>query len=236
MRKRYNCKLTDTDKQAEVKVKQLVFPRSDISLRRFSVEVQCVYVCVKDMSNLQFNSVLLDISNQLTDKQLEDMKFLCRDMVGKKELEKISSGIRLFQVLTERGKLGANNTDCLCQLLKDIHRQDLSGRIETFESPAGFNDNQPDKEERDKLDIATEVIVENMGRTWRKLGRRLGLTEVKLDSISRRHPTELEETTREMLKEWMKCRGAEARTEYLIDALRACQFNLTADKVQDRLL
>lgn len=87
----------------------------------------------------------------------------------------------------------------------------------------------------DKLDIASLVISENLGRSWRKLGRRLRLNEVKLESIGRRHPTDLEETALELLKEWRRSRGAEARVEELIEALRACQFNLTADKVADQL-
>ncbi|KAK5874580.1 hypothetical protein PBY51_019516 [Eleginops maclovinus] len=187
------------------------------------------------MSSLKFNSMLLDISDQLTDKQLEGMKFLCRDMVGKRDLEKISSGVRLFQLLTERGKLGADNTDILSGFLTHIQRQDLAGKLESFESQSGTTDNLPDKEEREKLDIATEVIVANLGRNWRKLGRRLGLTEVKIDSISKRHPTDLEETTRELLKEWRKSRGAQATTQELIEALRACMLNRTADQVEDRL-
>lgn len=86
-----------------------------------------------------------------------------------------------------------------------------------------------------KLNIATEVTAENLGRHWRKLGRKLGLTDVKLESISKRHPTELEETAVELLNEWRRKRGAEARAEDLIKALRACQLNLTADKVECRL-
>ncbi len=86
-----------------------------------------------------------------------------------------------------------------------------------------------------KLGVATEVIAENLGKNWRRLGRKLGLTDVKLESISKRHPTDLEETAIELLKEWRKKSGAEARTEELIKALRACQFNLTADKVEKRL-
>ncbi|KAI4830277.1 hypothetical protein KUCAC02_001921 [Chaenocephalus aceratus] len=82
------------------------------------------------MSSLQFNSLLLDISNQLTEKQLEDLKFLCGDMLGKRELEKISSGVRLFQVLTERMKLGADNTDCLSRFLTQIQRQDLAEKCQ----------------------------------------------------------------------------------------------------------
>lgn len=86
-----------------------------------------------------------------------------------------------------------------------------------------------------KLDIATEVITENLGKDWRKLGRKLGLTDVKLESVSKRHPTELGETAVELLREWRKNRGAEARTVELLQALRACKLNLTADKVEEKL-
>lgn len=76
------------------------------------------------------------------------------------------------------------------------------------------------------------MIAENVGGTWRKLGRELCLSETKLKSISLRFPTDLEETVRELLKEWRESRGAEARTGELIKALRACQQNLTADIVE----
>ncbi|XP_076593027.1 FAS-associated death domain protein [Chaetodon auriga] len=187
------------------------------------------------MSSLQFNAVLLEISNQLSAEQLEQIKFLCRDMIRKRELETIDTGRKLFNILTERGRLGADNKECLCELLREIQRHDLSDKLNRFESQSGSTDNQPDDEEKAKLDIATEVISENLGKSWRKLGRKLGLTDVKLESIYKRHPTELEEMAVELLKEWRKIRGAEARTEELIKALRACQYNLTADKVEHRL-
>ncbi|XP_062417973.1 FAS-associated death domain protein-like [Pungitius pungitius] len=84
-----------------------------------------------------------------------------------------------------------------------------------------------------ELDTATNVIAENLGKPWRRLGRRLGLTDVKLDSVSARH-TDLEETAREMLKEW-RSRGGAARASDLVEALRRCDLNLTADKVVDKL-
>ena len=80
------------------------------------------------------------------------------------------------------------------------------------------------------------MIAENLGKNWRKLGRKLGFNEVKLESISLKHPTDLEETVIELLKEWRKSRGAQAQTKELIEALRGCQHNLTADKLEDRLL
>uniref|UniRef100_A0A3P8S231 Fas (tnfrsf6)-associated via death domain n=1 Tax=Amphiprion percula TaxID=161767 RepID=A0A3P8S231_AMPPE len=186
------------------------------------------------MSSRQFNAVLLDISKRLSADQLDNLKFLVRD-VGKRELEKITSGLQLFQILMQRGELSAENTENLSKLLADIQRLDLADKLNCFDSESGSASSEPEPAERAKLDIAAEVIAENLGRNWRKLGRKLGLTDVKLESISKRHPTDLEETAVELLKEWRNSKGAEAETKDLIAALRACQQNLTADKVEDRL-
>lgn len=86
-----------------------------------------------------------------------------------------------------------------------------------------------------KFAIATEVIADNLGRNWRRFGRKLSLSEVKLESISRRHPSDLYETAVELLKEWRKARGPGARVEDLIGALRTCEFNLTAQKLEGRI-
>lgn len=80
----------------------------------------------------------------LSNEQLNQLKFLCRDTVGKRELEKIDTGIKLFTVLMERGKLGDDNKEYLCQLLREIQRQDLCEKINAFQS---VTDSQPDVEE-----------------------------------------------------------------------------------------
>ncbi|XP_029353925.1 FAS-associated death domain protein isoform X2 [Echeneis naucrates] len=188
------------------------------------------------MNDSDFNANLLKISNQLSSEDLEKIKFLCQGLIGKKDQEKISSGQRLFQLLTERGKLGVGNTDYLSWLLINIQRPDLSDTLLGLHAGPGAGAREElDQTERAKIDIATVVISQNVGRSWRKFGRKLGLPEVKLESISRRHHADLEETAVELLKEWRKSQGAEARTETLIKALRACEFNLTADKVEDKL-
>ncbi|XP_029000644.1 protein FADD [Betta splendens] len=185
------------------------------------------------MTALVFNSVLLEISNQLSSQQLDDLKFLCTDIIGRKHLEKTTSGRDLFRLLTERQKLGAGDTDFLCDLLNKVHRPDLSDKLRSCESLPGSS--EPDETEKAKLIIATEVIAENLARNWRKLGRKLGLSEVKLESIDRRHPCELDEIAVDVLKEWRKSKGADAQTKQLIDALRACNLNWTADKVEEKL-
>lgn len=86
-----------------------------------------------------------------------------------------------------------------------------------------------------KLDIATKVITDNLGRKWRAYGRKLGLPEAKLDHISQKHPNDLEEQVVELLKEWRKMQKAEAKTDTLIQALRSCDQNYTADLIQTEL-
>ncbi|XP_075994317.1 FAS-associated death domain protein [Genypterus blacodes] len=185
------------------------------------------------MASMDFNSVLLQISDNLPMKQLERLTFMCRDDVGKKDRETIDTGFKLFQLLIERQKLGPQNRDYLCDKLSAIQRLDLSDTLRDF--TAAISEQHLGPEETANLNIAKEVLVETVGKHWRKLGRKLGLSETKLESVSKRHPTDLEETVVELLKEWVKLQKSEATVQTLLQALRSCQLNMTADKVQERL-
>lgn len=83
--------------------------------------------------------------------------------------------------------------------------------------------------------MAAEVIAANLGKHWRKLARKLGLSEVKVQSIDQKK-LDLEDVTMEVIWEWRKARGSEARVEQLLNALRELNLNLTAEKVEDKLL
>ncbi|CAL1590380.1 unnamed protein product [Knipowitschia caucasica] len=179
-------------------------------------------------SSLEFNALLLRLSSALSAEQLESLKFLCKDHVGKRDLEKCSTGIKLFQILTERAKLGPDNRELLGRMLSEVRpdlRDQLLGSCRT-EDPG---------EQRDELDAATEVLAENLGNQWRKLGRKLGLSEVKLSSISRAHPVDLEETALELIRQWRALRGDQATVRALVQALRDCELNRTADTLEDTL-
>ncbi|XP_075867322.1 FAS-associated death domain protein [Nelusetta ayraudi] len=178
------------------------------------------------MDSSEFNAVLLSISEQLSKEQLQSMVFLCKGIITKKDSEKIDTGLKLFTLLMERAKLGVDNTDFLCEKLEQIHRPDLAAKIHpSAEQCHGENA---------KLNIASDVIVNNVGKSWRKFGRKLGLTEVHLESIAKKHPTDLMETVVEVLKMWRKIKPEEGENE-LIKALRDCDLNLTADKVEEKL-
>ncbi|XP_067105240.1 protein FADD [Osmerus mordax] len=183
----------------------------------------------------EFFSVLLKISEDLRDDNLEKMKFLCPQL-GKKRLEKVDSGIKLFQELMQRQLLGPNNTEQLKLLLNKIRREDLAETLNNFESQCpGPQTNLPDKTEQAKLKAARKVIMAQLGRKWRMLGRRLGLTEAMLDSVVTKHRDVLEDQVAGMLCVWEKSQGAEARADDLVRALRSCDLNLTADLVVKEL-
>ncbi|KAL1007049.1 hypothetical protein UPYG_G00081220 [Umbra pygmaea] len=184
----------------------------------------------------EFNRILLRISGELDSEQLERINFLCIGQIGKKKREKITNGFQIFTVLMELNKLGPDNTGFLVSLLKDIGRIDLVEQIKNFERQCPGPLNQlPNNEEQAKLGIATEVITNNLGRKWRVFGRKLGLTEAKLDHISQKHPNDLEEQVVCLLEEWKKKEQAEAKTDTLINALRSCGQNYTADLIETEL-
>lgn len=119
------------------------------------------------MSSFKFNAILLEISNQLTKDQLEGIKFLCRDVVGKREQEKIDSGSKLFQSLTERGKLGVDNKEYLCRLLQEIQRHDLSDKLKHFVGRPDSPNSQPD--EKETGNTMKYVALKGHGAKFRKL-------------------------------------------------------------------
>lgn len=116
--------------QTEVKVKR----------KRFLVDRDDM----DDTSSFDFNAVLLDISERLSEEQITKLKYLCQEWIGKRLLETIDSGIKLFQFLVERRKLAADNREFLCELLTQIKREDLVQILTTSGSTAALPDN-PEK-------------------------------------------------------------------------------------------
>ena len=51
--------------------------------------------------NSNFRSLLLQLSNSLTRKELQELKFLCGDVVPRDKLETINHGLKLFDALED---------------------------------------------------------------------------------------------------------------------------------------
>lgn len=181
----------------------------------------------------RFKFMLVEISKQLSSENLSTMKFLCGADIGKKKKEEITSGIQLFEYLIERALIGPHDTAYLRKLLSE--QEALLILIDNYEQQQPVQTDLPEETELEKINCAIELISEHLGRKWIKYGRKLGITETKLDGIQEKHPRKLEEQVRELFKEWMKMRKAEAKVDELIRALRACDLNYTADVVEVKL-
>lgn len=65
--------------------------------------------------------------------------------------------------------------------------------------------------------------------------RELGMAEVSLDRIVAAHPFSLYEQLVQALREWQVRKRKDAKVADLIKALRSCNLNLVADKVEERI-
>lgn len=73
----------------------------------------------------EFSSFLLRISQQLKSDELEYLMFLCQYEVPEARMEQVTSGMDLFNMLRERGKLSAENLRFLVAILTSIGRKCL---------------------------------------------------------------------------------------------------------------
>ena len=68
---------------------------------------------------------LLSISNGLTEKELTELKFVCKEHIPVGIIESISRPVELFNELEKRNLLSSTNTDYLQVLLTGINRLEL---------------------------------------------------------------------------------------------------------------
>ncbi|NWH78699.1 FADD protein, partial [Piaya cayana] len=178
-----------------------------------------------------FLALLNSFSSNLSEIDLASIKFLCRDVIGKKKLESAQSARDLFSILMEQGQLSRHRVTFLESLLTAIKREDLLLQLKQFVEEGGGEVNAPGNEP-DADEKPIKVISENVGREWKRLMRELDFTDVQMERVMAANPLNLREQFIQSLQEWQKCKGKNAKVTDLIQALRACKLNLVADIVE----
>lgn len=80
------------------------------------------------------NAFLLELNDDLTDEDLEKLKFLCKGKygIGKQILEKVQKPIDLFDILREKELLNEMNIITLQAMLWTLPRRDLQRKYVEF--------------------------------------------------------------------------------------------------------
>lgn len=185
---------------------------------------------------IEFNFLLNDISQNLSQEELDSMKFLCKD-IGKRRLEKLSSGLQLFQALEEQDKLSKEDTQFLAKLLSNIKRSDLEKKLAAFHRGGGHLQQStcevgPNSHD---LNVAIDTISDNIGKDWRNLARKLRITEAQLQHIEYNYPHDMKRQIESALTEWQRNKGSDASVDNLVAALRSCRLNMVADTVEEEV-
>ena len=76
-----------------------------------------------------FRSLLLQLSKSLTRKELQELKFLCEDVVPRDTLETINHGFELFEALEHLNELSVVDRDFLASILNAVNRNDLRNQL-----------------------------------------------------------------------------------------------------------
>ncbi|XP_052069935.1 FAS-associated death domain protein-like [Mytilus californianus] len=86
------------------------------------------------MGDMEFNSMLIDVAKHLNEDDMKRMKFLCKDIVKKRDMEKVETPLDLFTELQSREKLTVNDSSFLKQILNKCEKLNAIGVIEQFEN------------------------------------------------------------------------------------------------------
>ena len=76
-----------------------------------------------------YRTMLLELSNSLTTENLQELKFLCADVIPAGRLERITQGIELFGAMEELNMLSEENRDFLASKLIAVNRNDLRNKL-----------------------------------------------------------------------------------------------------------
>ena len=76
-----------------------------------------------------YRSLLLELSNSLTTENLQELKFLCTDVIPAGRLDRITQGIGLFGAMEQLNMLSEENRDFLASKLIAVNRNDLRNKL-----------------------------------------------------------------------------------------------------------
>lgn len=82
------------------------------------------------------------------------------------------------------------------------------------------------------LRAAMEVICDNVGKDWKRLARRLRVSEIKIEAIEEKYP-DLVEQVKGAAEVWKNSARRDAAVSCLVARSGGCQLNVVADLIEE---
>ena len=79
-----------------------------------------------------YRKLLVDLSFDLSKKEIETLKLAGVDFIPRRVTENIATGLQFFDVLEQDGRIGPRKLNLLQDMLKTVGRVDLARKIQAF--------------------------------------------------------------------------------------------------------
>jgi len=109
-------------------------PRIDLSFASSALhEVAMASLYAQEENSLSpYRKLLVDLSFDLSKRDIETLKLAGVDVIPRRIIENIATGLQFFDVLEQDGRIGPRNLNLLQDMLKTVGRLDLARKIQAF--------------------------------------------------------------------------------------------------------
>ena len=83
-------------------------------------------------SGSPYRKLLVDLSYELSQKDVEMLKLAGDDVIPHRMTESIATGLQFFDVLEQDGRIGPRKLNPLLDMLKKVGKPDLARKIQAF--------------------------------------------------------------------------------------------------------
>lgn len=102
------------------------------TIARRAIDIFSFKLSSSTYANVQFKELLRRIGTQLKKDDLSTLKFLCQDVISRRQLDSATSSLDLLTCLQKKRCITARSPEFLRRILQDADRSDLSNLVENY--------------------------------------------------------------------------------------------------------
>ena len=136
-----------------------------------------------------FHRTMIELAKYITSDVLDNLKYLCQDVVLPSRMERVRKPLDLFQALEECGKISVNDTQYLIDLLEAEGKSTLARKLAPFnrgsttdmfqESLSSYTDIQQQQQTRNEFPNVPEARLNVYRQVLRQISNSLRADELQ---------------------------------------------------------